>query len=158
MKKQIIFIAAFFFFIGCLNNGNGKLENEIATSIKKNCKSENCQVDISQLTTFRWSKLYVFRETASLEVVEQILNQKYPYYVDVARRLVFTDNTNKVIYHEDVFPNVEGVKNQEVIFLMPDTITHRIFANPIFTVTKQKIVDGEYYVLNQLWTSEKSKK
>jgi hypothetical protein len=149
MKKQIVFIIVLFFFIGCQNNGNGKLENEIATSIKENCKNDNCEIDISKVTTFKWKKLYVFKETASLEVIEKVLNQKYPYFTDIARRLIFTDSKENIIHHEDIFPNVEGIMNNEVVFLMPDTISYRVFTNPNFIVSKEKIDKGEYYILNQ---------
>ena len=144
MKKQIVFIIVLFFFIGCQNNGNGKLENEIAASIKENCKNENCEIDISKITSFKWNKLYVFKETARLEVIEKALNQKYPYFTDVARRLIFTDSEDKIIYHEDVFPNVEGIMNNEVIFLMSDTVSYRVFTNPNFIVSKEKIDEEEY--------------
>jgi hypothetical protein len=149
MKKQIFFILVLFFFVGCQNNGNGKLENEIETSIKESCKSDNCEVDISKITSFKWSKFYVFKETASLEIIEMVLNHKYSYYTDAARRLIFTDSNGKIIYHEDIFPNVEGVKNKEVIFLMSDTTTYRVFTNRAFTITKEKINGGEYYILDQ---------
>lgn len=149
MTKQIVLITALFFLICCNNNSNGKLENKISTSIQENCKNETCEVDITKIISFKWNKLYVFKETASLEIIEKVLNQKYPYYADVARRLILTDNNDKIIYHEDIFPNVEGVMNKEIVFLMPDTTVYRLFTNGIFTVTKEKIDKGEYYILNQ---------
>lgn len=149
MKKQIVFVAVFLLFIGCQNNGNGILENEIASSIEKNCKNEICEIDISEITSFKWHRMYVFKESASLEVIEKVLNQKYPFFPDVARRLIFTDSSNKIVYHEDVFPNVEGAMDREVVFMIPETLNYKVFTNPKFTVTKEKIDKGEYYILNQ---------
>jgi hypothetical protein len=149
MKKQIVFIIISFFFIGCQNNGNGKLENEIAISIKKNCKNENCEIDISKITSFKWHKLYVFKETATLEVIEKAIQQEYNYFTDVARRLIFIDSNDKIIYHEDIFPNVEGIMNNEVVFSMSDTVHYRVFTSPNFIVSKEKINKGVYFILYQ---------
>lgn len=149
MTMQMLFISAFFVLIGCKNNGNGALENRIALSISENCKDENCIVDISKITPFTWHKMYVFKETASLEAIENALNQKYPYYNDVARRLIFLDSIGTIVYHEDIFPNVEGVMNNGVLFQIPDTSNYRVFTQSIFTVTTEKLDNRVYYVLNQ---------
>jgi hypothetical protein len=93
--------------------------------------------------------MYVFKETASLEAIENALNQKYPYYNDVARRLIFLDSNGIIVYHEDIFPNVEAVMNKGVIFQIPDTSNYRVFTQPIFTVKTEKLDNGVYYVLNQ---------
>lgn len=133
----------------CNKNGNRKLEQEIEAQISETCKTEDCTFDLSKVTTFKWSKFYVFKETASLETIEKSLNQSYPYFTDVARRLIFLDDNNKIIYHEDIFPNVEGVSNKEVVFFMPDTVSFRIYTNPNFSVTKEELDKGYYYILNQ---------
>ncbi|MDH6251250.1 hypothetical protein M2347_000977 [Chryseobacterium sp. H1D6B] len=150
MKKTIIFILIIFNIISCNEkNDNSKFENQIVTLIKESCAAENCFIDLSEITSFKWNKLYVFKETASNAEVEKIINQKYPYFEDVARRFIFIDKNNKIVYHEDVFPNVEGLADEDVIFDIPDSINYKIYTNHNFKVIKEKIKKGHYYILKQ---------
>lgn len=149
MRKLIIITLITMFLSSCNKNGNGELEQKIKAKITETCKDENCNIDLSKITSFKWNKFYVFKETTTLEEIEKTLNQKYPYFTDIARRLIFIDKNNKIIYHEDIFPNVEGMQNNEVCFYIPDTVNFKFYTNPIFTVSIAKTERGKYYVLNQ---------
>ena len=147
MKKLFVFILYATFLFSCKKNG--KLEQEIERHISKVCKNSDCVIDLSKVTSFKWSKFYVFKETASLETIEKAINQNYPYFTDIARRLIFLDENNNIVYHEDVFPNVEGVTHKEVIFFIPDSLNFSTYISANFTVTKEKLEKGHYYLLNQ---------
>lgn len=149
MRNLLVFVFIDIFLFSCNNNGNGKLEQQIEARINETCKSEDCNIDLSKVTSFKWSKFYVFKETVSLETVEKAINQSYPYFSDVARRLVFLDKNNKIVYHEDIFPNVEGVRNNDIIFYMPDTVNYRVYTSPNFSVKKEQLEKGHFYILYQ---------
>lgn len=143
--RELLIIVFAVLLLSC--NDNGKIESKIETYISNNCDQENCVIDLTEVLSFKWKHFYVFKETASLELVEQVLRQKYPYFNDVARRLVFTDESNNIIYHEDIFPDFEGVTNNSVIFSMPDTVNYKLYKQFEFTVKKEEIKSGYYYVL-----------
>jgi hypothetical protein len=149
MKQYYIYVLTCFLLFSCSKNGNGELEQKIEARITATCKGEDCSIDLSKVTSFKWSKFFVFKETSSLETVERAINQSYPYFTDVGRRLIFLDESNKIVYHEDIFPNVEGVKNKEVVFYIPDTIDFKVYTNPNFIVTKEELEKGHYFILSQ---------
>lgn len=149
MKRVFLLLLLIILINSCNKNGNGKFERRIEELINESCKNKNCLINISKVTSFKWSKLYVFKETASLKEIETVLNQTYPYYSDVARRIVFLDERDKIVYHEEMFPNVEGVMDKEVIFYISDTMNYNVFNNPNFVVTFEKLNQGFYYILNQ---------
>lgn len=149
MKRVFLLLLLIILINSCNKNGNGKFERRIEELINESCKNKNCFINISKVTSFKWSKLYVFKETASLKEIETVLNQTYPYYSDVARRIVFLDERDKIVYHEEMFPNVEGVMDKEVIFYISDTMNYNVFNNPNFVVTFEKLNQGFYYILNQ---------
>lgn len=149
MRKSLILAIPIAILYSCHGNGNGELERKIEAHITNACKSKICTIDLSKITSFKWKRFYVFKETSSLELVEQTINQKYPYFTDVARRLVFLDENNKIIYHEDIFPEVDGVTSKDIVFCVPDTVNFRVYTTPQFTVTKIELEKGYYYLLNQ---------
>lgn len=149
MKQQYcLYISICLFLFNC-NNNNSKLEKKIEIEISKTCKLTQCTIDLSKVTPFKWSKFYVFKETASLETVEKAINQSYPYFEDIGRRLIFLDEDNNIIYHEDIFPSVEGLENGYVAFHMPDSVNFRIYTMSNFTVRKRELENGYYYILSQ---------
>lgn len=151
MKKILVFIFISFYLVSCsTKDNNGKLEQKISISIDNKDCNNSCVVDLSKITPFKWNRFYIFKETTSNEAVEKAINQKYPYFGDVARRLIFLDKNNRIVYHEDIFPNVEGVSNKDIVFHMPDSVNYKVYTTPNFIVTKEKIKNNEYYyILNQ---------
>jgi hypothetical protein len=125
----------------------GELEIKIERNIKSDCML--CTIDISSITSFRWSKFFVFRETCSEEEINRVLKQNYPYFSDVSRRIVFLDEHNKITYHEDTFPNPETIVNGEIVFDIGSNMNYREFSREPFEV--MKIINGDkyYYLLNQ---------
>lgn len=149
MKMSLVLVSVLTFLFSCNENRNGKLAQKIDAHITEYCKEGICTINLSKITPFKWDRFYLFKETTSLEVVERVLNQEYPYFTDIGRRIIFLDDGNNIVYHEDIFPNVEGITNKDVIFYMPDTVNFKEFINPNFTVKKEKTKKGYYYILIQ---------
>lgn len=134
---------------GCNEKHTGKMELKIEKYIKSNCNTlDSCKVDLSKVTSFQWDILYIFKETASLEEIQKIMGIEYPYYQDVARRLVFIKN-NQIVYHEDIFPNVENIEEGQIIFNIPDSINFIKFTKKQFNVKKEISGEESYYLLSQ---------
>lgn len=147
MKTLIYRIILLGFFLGC--SPKTKLEKKIEHAINDKCDDLNkCNLNLSGVTNFNWNKLYVFKESAQPSEIEAAIGRRYPYYEDVARRLVFMDN-NKIVYHEDVFPSFEGIPNGQILFDMPDTVNYKVFLNKEFIVQKYTEEKRYYYVLSQ---------
>jgi len=149
MKNIIILTLILMFQSACNKNNNGKLEQRIASRIAGVCGKQDCSIDLSKITWFKWTKFYVFKETATLATIETAIQQKYPYFTDIARRLIFLDENNTIVYHEDIFPNVEGVSNRDVIFDIEDTADYKVYTNVSFSVNIRKTDKFFYYLLDQ---------
>lgn len=104
---------------------------------------------MSDLTDFSWDKMFVFREGTELEEINKVLGFKYPYFEDVASRIIFV-KSNQVVYHEDEFPDPSNSANERVIFIYPnDTSDYMIFSvdNAKFNLIKSKVGGTYYYEL-----------
>lgn len=52
---------------------------------------------MSSLTPFDWDKMYVFSPSVHMEELDKYLGFHYPYFDDVANRMIFT-KSNKIFY------------------------------------------------------------
>jgi hypothetical protein len=59
-------------------------------------------IDLKSITNFAWDKLYLL--DVGVDDVDTVLGFHYPYFVDVADRIIFVKN-KQVVYHEDEYPN-----------------------------------------------------
>ena len=133
----------------CKNNSS--LEVRIGDYIKRTCQeSDTCTIDIKNITDFEWHKMYVFKEGATLEKINEVLGFKYPFFEDIARRTIFVSGS-RIIYHEDIFPNPESAEAGQVIYKMPDTVQYTVLRpdEAIFKVNKVELEQGEYYLLTK---------
>lgn len=146
--KKIFYFFIFIFLFSCQQENKGKLEKKISDYIEKNCYTDTCYIDMNDIINFEWKKLYVFKENASLETIENIIGRDYPYYLDVGKRMIFVDENRKIVYHEDIFPRTYFM-NKEIFFNLPDSASYRIFKNKEFKVIKQKTEKGILYILDQ---------
>ncbi len=148
--KGFVIISVYLFLTACGNKSQGVLEQEVVKHIERQCLTEKyCSFELSEVTPFEWNKLYAFKETAQLDEIEKVIGTKYPYFTDVAKRLVFIDEKNNIVYHEDVFPNVEKIEYRQIVFDIPDSINYRSFDKKPFNVVMRPLEAGYYYVLTQ---------
>lgn len=132
MKKILYFVLLFLLF-SC----NETSKSKISQKINKEYTGENCEIDMSVIVSEDWDYFYIFKTNTSLEEINNILGFDYPYFEDIATRIVFIKN-NSIVYHEDEFPNPEKVKKGELIFDIGRTNFAKIMKNnAIFLVHKE---------------------
>lgn len=148
MKRILYILILPVLLLGCNNQYKGKLESKIEKHIDKNCTGA-CTIDLTDITDFSWDKLYTFDESVSLDTIERVLGQKYPYYTDIARRMIFVDADNNIVYHEDVFPYTEGVIEGQIVFVKPESFSYCVFSESKFNVKKIETAETYYYILEQ---------
>ena len=145
MRKLMILILPFLVY-SCQNS----IQDKIVDNIKKNVQGDSCVVKMVNITSFNWDKMYVFSENSGLEDVNKQLGFEYPYFEDIAKRIIFT-KSKKVVYHEEEYPDPEKKSKLEFI-LGNDTTKVMMFTKrtAVFT-TKKKIFFGWiYYELKPL--------
>lgn len=131
-----------------------KSEFEKGIELKYNtiCKgSDSCMLNIKEATTFSWEKMYVFKTTASLEIINEVLGFTYPYYEDVAERIVFVRN-NKIIYHDDYYPTFDDGIYTSLVFDLSSGLSYKSFSSDsaVFKIEKIEIKGKQtYFVLSQ---------
>ena len=92
------------------------IKDDIAKKIQEKCKdSDACKVDLRDVTNFKWDSVYFFKEGFNLERMKKVLGFRYPYWEDVASRIVFVSG-KKVVYHEDEFPDPDMKPKGGVVF------------------------------------------
>lgn len=102
------------------------------------------------ITSFDWDKMYVFRDNSGLEEVNKQLGFEYPYFEDIAKRIIFT-KSKKVIYHEEEYPDPDKKSKLEFIF-RNDTIKTMVFTRETatFSAKRKGLFGWIYYELKPL--------
>jgi hypothetical protein len=136
---------------GCKKETTSGFESKLISAITAKCQSQvPCTLRIKDVTDFEWDKLYVFKYTASREVVEKVIGNPLKSYNEFHRRIVFTDNGHIAFYEEEP-TNIEHVINNEVIFGIPDSTDYRAYdADSVFTVQKVSTSNSSYYQLRKV--------
>lgn len=146
MKRNIftILLIALLFSCSQMDTSN----STIAKKIDKECNGkETCKINMQAICNEQLDQMYFFyREFFTGK--NQIIGFNYPYFEDVAKRIIFT-RAGKVVYHEDEFPGVESAKNTELVYNISDTSDYRNFlpSEAIFNVHKVEFNKGSYYEL-----------
>jgi len=126
------------------------MQDKIIDNIEKNERGDSCVVKIINITSFDWDEMYVFREDCSLEEVNKQLGFKYPYFEDVARRIVFI-KSRKVVYHEEESPDPD--KKSKLEFILGND-TRKVIVltreSAIFSVKRKDLFGWIYYELKPL--------
>lgn len=144
----IFFVIIFIFILNSCSSNESNLEFKIRKDLEKECTSK-CTLDLNNYLSFEWEHMYVFRETASLNEIEVALETKYPNYGDIARRIVFIDKNDSIVHREEVFPNVEGIVNKQILFSISDGKTYTRFSNRLFFVERKQKDNIYYYLVTQ---------
>ena len=101
IRKVLTLVVCCFILNGCREKS---VKWSIVTAIEKECQqADTCTVDLKGITNFAWDKLYLF-DVSGADDVDTVLGFHYPYFEDVASRIIFVKN-NQVVYHEDEYPN-----------------------------------------------------
>lgn len=152
MRKYLYLIFCFFFFFSCSNYKKSEFEKGVELKYNKTCiDSSVCIVNIKEITNFKWDKMFVFKTTASLEIINEALGFDYPYFEDVAERIVFVKD-NKIIYHDDYYPTFDDNVYTSLVFEIGSGLPYKSFNTDraIFEIKKKEIENKQvYYVLSQ---------
>jgi len=145
MKNLLITIILILAY-SCQNS----IQDKIVSNIQKNGQGDSSILKIVDITSFDWDKMYVFCENSGLEEVNQQLGFEYPYFEDIAKRIIFT-KTKKVVYHEEEYPDPEKKSKLEFI-LGKDTTKVMAFTRrtAVFTAKKKIFFGWIYYELKPL--------
>ena len=98
----------------------------LVSKIEDHCDQNfPCQFYMEEFINVQWDKVYIFKEEASLEYINEKMGFAYPFFIDIARRIIFVKN-DTIVYHEDIYPfdSVEGPINRELYFILPDGISY----------------------------------
>jgi hypothetical protein len=145
MRKLMILILAFLVY-SCQNS----IQDNIVNNIQKNEHKDSCVVKIVNITPFDWDKMYVFCKNSGLEEVNQQLGFEYPYFEDIAKRIIFT-KSKKVVYHEEEYPDPDKKNKLEFTF-GNDTTNVMVFTKKtaIFSAKKKEFCGWIYYELKPM--------
>ena len=152
MRKYLLICGGLLLLFSCSKYKKSEFEKGIELKYESVCKgSDNCTVNIKETTSFSWDKMFVFKTTASLEIINEALGFAYPYYEDVAERVIFVKN-NKVVYHDDYYPTFDDDVYTSLVFDLSNGLTYKSFSpdSAIFKIEKKEVENKQtYFVLSQ---------
>jgi hypothetical protein len=91
--------------------------------------ADSCSISFNSLTVFTFDTMYIFKPWVSLEEVDRVLGINYPYWDDIADRIIFKYG-GKIVYHEDEFPYSDNTNKVIMYFNFDnDTIGYLKIAN-----------------------------
>jgi sulfur carrier protein ThiS len=144
---KFFFLLTVFYISSC--NSKPGIKNKIIEQFENQCyQKPSCLINLRDVTNFKWDKTYLFKEGTTLEDINAALGFQYPYFEDIAERIVFVYN-NKVVYHEDQFYDPDSPSIAGLIFQLSDSIPYYSsdYNHTIFTVKKKTINGNKYYEL-----------
>jgi hypothetical protein len=135
--------------LSCTKTSN-HFEEALVQLISSRCRSEaQCSVRVSDVTTFQWDKMYVFKYTATHSEVERALGRKFEGYLELHRRVVFTRG-NEIVFHEEEPTDIEKLVSGEVVFDIPDANDYQVYdSETTFAVTKLWNAGDPHYRLTK---------
>lgn len=152
MRKYFFIYISLQLLFSCSKYKKSEFEKGIELKYNSICKgSDSCTLNIKEATSFSWDKMYVFKTTASLEIINEVLGFTYPYYEDVAERVVFVRN-NKVVYHDDYYPTFDDDVYTSLVFNLSNGLSYKSFNSDsaVFKIEKKEIENKQtYFVLSQ---------
>ena len=152
MRKYFYISSCLLFLLGCSNYKKSEFEKGIELKYNSICNGSNsCTINIKETTSFAWDKMFVFKTTSSLEIINEALGFTYPYFEDVAERVVFVKD-NKVVYHDDYYPTFDDDVYTSLVFKLSNGLPYKSFStdSAIFKIEKKEIEKKQtYFVLSQ---------
>ena len=134
----------------CDCSGSTEFESKMVALIQKCSDMANCRIQLSDVTTFDWDRLYAFKYTATEENRNQALEIKDEGFTEFLRQLVFVKD-GKIVFQESQPTNVEGLIKNEVVFDIPDDSSFKSYPHEVmFSVVEMSGKAGPYYLLKQV--------
>jgi len=133
MKKTIVI-----FLTILLCSCQPSIRDKIVHTIKKQGQVDSCEIKMTDITSFDWDTMYVFGTSADLLYINQHLRFEYPYFDDIADRIIFT-KSKKIVYHEEEYPDPE--KKKLLIFSFEDGKNKMMSFTPNTAIFKAKKID-----------------
>jgi hypothetical protein len=129
----------------------GKVERELVSQITQKCGNRgSCRLQIDQLASFDWDRLYAFKYTATEQDRERALGTKDVGYRDLERQLVFLKD-GKIVHQESESTNVEHPVKNEVVFDIPDAVAFKSYPRgTVFSINQLNGSSGPYYELSEV--------
>ncbi len=147
MKKSIIVVILLIICASSLYvfKEQAKFSAQLLNFIHRNCsKTEICEIDIREITNFKWDKFYYFSEGVTLD------DKKYePFsYVDhgLADHQIIFVKDDTIVYSERLKTGIEKKVKNEVTFDYNNfrNVQEYIASDSLFQVEKRPI-DGQGY-------------
>jgi|GEM_PF-3174433 len=148
--REYYILGFLFLLLSCNHNkGRTEFEKNVEEKFISDCDNVRiCRLDIKEITQFDWDTMYVFKPTVSAAEIDDILGFKYPYFQDVAFRIIFIKD-NQVVYHDDYFPNFDNSLTSILKFNFEDSEYLKVSTqNAFFQIIQEKNIDGFYYHLH----------
>lgn len=134
MVKKISLIIICAFAISCAND---KTDSKISKEITDKCPNlSSCLINFSDIIKDDWDYVLITNEQISLEELNKLLGFEYPYFSDIGSRIIFVKD-NKVVYHEDEFPQAEKVLKGTLKFNLENNFLKLKKENAKFRVTEK---------------------
>ena len=133
MIKKISVLVICFFVLSCISD---KTNSKISKEIRRKCPNlSSCVVNFNDLIKDDWDYVLITKEQISLEELNKLLGFEYPYFSDIGSRIIFVKG-NKVVYHEDEFPQTETVLKGTLKFKLENNFLKLKKENAKFSVTE----------------------
>ena len=149
MKRHFLITILVLALSGC---GSNNIESKIASKVTAQCNTPKpCIIRISDLTDFEWDQMYVFRYSASIDQIEQVIGVPVTERAQFTRKVVFLWH-RKVVHCEELPTQVDNFLNGQVDFDIPDKDFYKLYpvGSGIFRVEKKEFENGIYYELRQV--------
>lgn len=132
--------------------GSNSIESKIAGRVRAQCETAKpCIIRISDLTDFQWDEMYVFRYSASIDQIEQVIGAPVSEKTQFTRKLVFRLHGN-VVHSEELRTQVDNFLDGQVDFDIPDKDFYKLYRvdSAVFRVVKKEFENSVYYDLKQV--------
>lgn len=142
MKKITAFV--FILFMSCTYQGKDSVKSAM---IKKVADSSGGVFRLTDITKFKWDKVYFFQIPASKNFIDNTLNLKYDNYIEFSKPIIFLKD-NKVVHYENNDTSVEGISDNEIIInSITDTTKFEVYTprEAIFKGAKKEYNGFTYY-------------
>ena len=150
MKRHHLLLGIVVFALSsCASNG---IESRIAGRVKAQCEiPKPCIIRISDLTDFQWDEMYVFKYSASIDQIEQVIGAPVNEKTQFTRKVVFRLRGN-VVHSEELPTQVDNFLDGQVDFDLPDKEFYKLYRvdSAVFRVEKKEFENGVYYDLRQV--------